>query len=88
MKLDPSMHIGLHLVFFRKSGVASRVRYGVPCATSLGGSCHNVGVDGLFRTPLPSGQGGGVLCWVRLFVFRVRSCGGVCFGVLCTNASF
>jgi hypothetical protein len=33
-------------------------------------------------------RGGGVLCWVRLFVFRVRSCGGVCFGVLCTNASF
>jgi hypothetical protein len=33
-------------------------------------------------------EDGGVLCWVRLFLFRVYLCGGVRFGVLCTNTAF
>jgi hypothetical protein len=28
MKLDPGMHIGMHLVFFRKAGVTWGYRYG------------------------------------------------------------
>jgi hypothetical protein len=30
---------------------------------------------------------GGVLCWMRLFLFKVCLCGGVHFGVLCTIAT-
>jgi hypothetical protein len=30
-------------------------------------------------------EDGGVLCRVRLFLLWVCSCGGVCFGLLCTD---
>jgi hypothetical protein len=61
------------------------LRVTVPWWRSLGGrsglqqattsAWHNVGdngadVDGLFRTPLPSGGGGDALCRVCLFVFE------------------
>jgi hypothetical protein len=54
-------------------GAAQGGRSGLQRATTS--AWHNVGdngadVDGLFRTPLPSGGGGGVLCRVRLFVFK------------------
>jgi hypothetical protein len=34
MKLDPGMHIGMHLVFFGKSGVTFSLRTNQPPATS------------------------------------------------------
>jgi hypothetical protein len=33
MKLDPGMHIGLHLVFFGKSGVTARLQRKAPATT-------------------------------------------------------
>jgi hypothetical protein len=71
-------------------GGAQGGRSGLQRATTS--TWHNVGdngvdVDGLFRTPLPSGGGGGgVLCRVCL-CSRVYSCGGVRFGAFCVNAS-
>jgi hypothetical protein len=41
MKLDPGMHIGLHLVFFGKSGVTDGIHL-----TSVGAIVGRVGTQG------------------------------------------
>jgi hypothetical protein len=53
---------------------------------------HNVGdadacFNGLFDLLSHLVQDGGVLCWVRLFLFGVYLCGGVRFDVLYTNGT-
>jgi hypothetical protein len=58
MKLDPGMHIGLHLVFFGKSGVTLKINYKCICiyhcvAGSINSSSRMVSILLLFTWQYP-----------------------------------